>query len=219
MLHLVLLAVYSVTTEVVLWPFCALIAWRIYNWDLNHDGNILLSFSSWARVLLLFTYWYVMAWRILVTRGQAESISTTVTLSLAQQVPQLMQAKTCPCSSLRSGFLSPASDEEIEKVERVREGPLSLVALYLCRLMISRMAWWTSARSFKSSRCVCLWIQCHFLLWACWREDAPLCASAIHSFYNTFNYCICVGCEWGSQKCDQSCSYERFVSFCDLVHQ
>jgi len=80
-----------------------------------------------------------MACRILVTWGQVESIST-VTLSLAQQVPQLMQAKTCPCSSLRSGFLSPASDEEIEKVERVREGQLSLVALYLCRLMISRMA-------------------------------------------------------------------------------
>ncbi len=114
---------------------------------------------------------------------------------------------------------SPCSDDEIEKVERVREAPLSLVALYLCRLMISRMAWWTSARSFKSSRCVCLWSQCHFLLWACWREDAPLCACVILSFYNTFNYCICVGCEWGNQKCDQSCSYERFVSFCDLVHQ
>jgi hypothetical protein len=34
----------------------------------------------------------------------------------------------------------PCSDDEIEKVERVREAPLSLVALYLCRLMISRMA-------------------------------------------------------------------------------
>jgi hypothetical protein len=36
---------------------------------------------------------------------------------------------------------------------------------------------------------------------------------------NSFDYCNCVGCKRGDQKCDQSCSYERFASCYDLFHQ